>query len=376
MAAYCCLRMLRYALLGGGMMGREHIRNLALIDDAEVVAIAEPNQAMQARCKKLLPDVVCVTSLDELLQLNSFDALIIATPNYQHAGQLLQIFEKTSLPILVEKPVVTERDDIVRIRDAAARHGAPVWVAMEYRYMPPLQSFLDQLDRVGELQTLSIREHRFPFLKKVDDWNRFNRNSGGTLVEKCCHFFDLFRLIMADEVSHVYASAGQNHNHLEERYNGETPDLIDNAFVTMEFSRGRRAMLDLNMFAEGAAFQEEICAVGTSGRLECLIPGPEQTWPEDRSALVSQVVYSPRHPRGPITTEVNVDDKLMQAGSHHGSTFYEHLGFKRAIEAAGPIEVSVEDGLKAVVIGMAAQLSAQHHQAVALFDGGLDFKLA
>jgi predicted dehydrogenase len=180
--------MLRYALLGGGMMGREHIRNLALIDDAEVVAVAEPNQAMQLRCQTLVPDAKIVASLDELLKLNAFDALIVATPNYQHAGQLLEIFQKTSLPILVEKPLVTERDDIARIREAAALHGAPVWVAMEYRYMPPLQSFLEQLDRIGDLQTLSIREHRFPFLKKVDDWNRFNRNSGGTLVEKCCHF--------------------------------------------------------------------------------------------------------------------------------------------------------------------------------------------
>jgi predicted dehydrogenase len=43
---------------------------------------------------------------------------------------------------------------------------------------------------------LTIREHRFPFLSKVGDWNRFNRNTGGTFVEKCCHFFDLMRLIL------------------------------------------------------------------------------------------------------------------------------------------------------------------------------------
>ena len=51
--------------------------------------------------------------------------------------------------------------------------------------------------RVGTLQMLSIREHRFPFLPKVGDWNRFSRNTGGTMVEKCCHFFDLMRLIIA-----------------------------------------------------------------------------------------------------------------------------------------------------------------------------------
>ena len=39
-------------------------------------------------------------------------------------------------------------------------------------------------------------EPRFPFLRKVGDWNRFNRNTGGTLVEKCCHFFDLMNLVV------------------------------------------------------------------------------------------------------------------------------------------------------------------------------------
>lgn len=368
--------MLRYALLGGGMMGREHIRNLALIERTEVVAVAEPDQMMQGHCRELLPKATIVSHLDDLLKLNNFDALIIATPNYQHAEQLLNVFAKTNLPILVEKPLVTEQSDILRIQEAAARHPAPVWVAMEYRYMPPLQGFMAQLPRIGQLHTLSIREHRFPFLKKVDDWNRFNRNSGGTLVEKCCHFFDLFRLIMAEEVRSVYASTGQNQNHLNELYDGEAPDIIDNAFVTMEFASNRRAMLDLNMFAEGATYQEEICAIGSDAKLECLIPGPSQTWPKDRPEPISQIIYSPRRPRGPEVIEVLVDDALLAAGSHHGSTYYEHLGFKSAIESGDPVEVTIEDGLKAVVIGMAAQLSALHGQAVSLTDDGLGFRLA
>jgi hypothetical protein len=50
---------------------------------------------------------------------------------------------------------------------------------------------------------LSIREHRFPFLTKVGDWNRFSENTGGTMVEKCCHFFDLMRLITRSEAVRV-----------------------------------------------------------------------------------------------------------------------------------------------------------------------------
>lgn len=55
--------------------------------------------------------------------------------------------------------------------------------------MPAITKFLKPADEVmGGIQMFSIKEHRFPFLPKIAAWNRFNKNSGGTLVEKCCHF--------------------------------------------------------------------------------------------------------------------------------------------------------------------------------------------
>ncbi len=63
--------------------------------------------------------------------------------------------------------------------------------------MPPVATFIaDAPHATGGIRMLSIREYRFPFLSKVGDWNRFNRNTGGTFVEKCRHFFDLMRLIL------------------------------------------------------------------------------------------------------------------------------------------------------------------------------------
>ena len=57
---------------------------------------------------------------------------------------------------------------------------------------------------------LSTGSDRFPFLEKVDDWNRFNVNTGGTLVEKCCHFFDLMNLLVPSKPSKIYASGNQD----------------------------------------------------------------------------------------------------------------------------------------------------------------------
>lgn len=370
----------RYGILGSGMMGQEHLRNLALIEGAEVVAVVEPDEEMLKRSLLLVPNAAAFKSLDELLDSSiELDALVIVTPNYQHADQLLEIFSRTKLPILVEKPVVTSIEQARLVYQAAATHPAPVWVAMEYRYMPPVARFRQQIidGDLGDLKMLSIREHRFPFLEKVNDWNRFNAKSGGTLVEKCCHFFDLMRLIIGAEAIRVYASAAQDTNHLEERYDGGTPDIIDNAYVIIDFANGKRASLDLNMFAEGSRYQEEICAIGSRAKLECFVPGPGRFWPTATlgPAPISKVVLSPRGPKGAIELDIPVDEALLEAGDHNGSTFYQHLGFYRAITEGREVDVTLSDGIKAVVLGMAAQESARLGVAVNITEDGLSYSI-
>jgi predicted dehydrogenase len=148
--------------------------------------------------------------------------------------------------------------------------GAVIWVGLEYRYMPPVARLLREVHAgtVGPPKMVAIREHRFPFLQKVGDWNRFNRNTGGTLVEKCCHFFDLMNHITGDRPVRVQASGAQDVNHLDERYDGEVPDILDNAFVIVDYEQGARALLDLCMFAEASEHQEEISVVGPRGKVE------------------------------------------------------------------------------------------------------------
>ena len=208
---------------------------------------------------------------------------------------------------------------------------------------------------------LSIREHRFPFLVKVDDWNRFGANTGGTMVEKCCHFFDLMRLIVQSEAVRVYCSGAMDVNHLDERYEGQTPDIIDNSYTTVDFANGVRAMLDLSMFAEGAENQEEISAVGDRARLECLIP-------------TGDLVFSPRtgfmQPKAVERTHVAVDPQALAAGHHHGATFYQHQKFYSALIGNGPVEVTAADGMMAVAIGTAAEISAREKRVVTMDELG------
>ena len=72
--------------------------------------------------------------------------LVIVSPNHTHVDVLRDALG-SGLPILVEKPLCTTVEDCDRVIEQAAGRRAPVWVAMEYRYMPPIQTFLDELDR-------------------------------------------------------------------------------------------------------------------------------------------------------------------------------------------------------------------------------------
>ena len=368
----------RYGLIGCGMMGQEHLRNLALLapEGARVAVIFEPDPDMRARALALAPQARCVDDVRAVVEAPEVDALVITSPNHCHAAQLQQIAALRALPVLCEKPVCTRREDVLALRHLGERLRAPLWVAMEYRYMPPIARFValarDGAD-TGGTTLLSLREHRYPFLTKVGDWNRFSRNTGGTLVEKCCHFFDLMRLIMGADPLRLYASGAMNHNHVGEVYAGEVPDILDNALVVLEFPGRRRAVLELCMFADGARFQEEITAVGPLGRLDVRVPGPGRFW--DTATLgdppVAELVVSPRAPRGPRVQTIPVPAELLKAGDHNGSTYFQHRRFLDVVRGAGrqPVEVGLADGLKAVLIGLAAEHSARTGQAVDLAAG-------
>ncbi|NJS38335.1 MAG: Gfo/Idh/MocA family oxidoreductase [Rhodobacteraceae bacterium] len=360
--------MLRYGIIGCGMMGQEHLRNIALLDNASVAAIFEPDSAMRAAASAMVPGARMVGSVAEVLADPQVNCLLIASPNHLHLGQLEEIARIRPLTTLCEKPLFTDPADAPRLAALRANYPAPIWVAMEYRYMPPVAHLLREAEAAtGGVKMLTIREHRFPFLQKVGHWNRFNRNSGGTLVEKCCHFFDLMRLVAGCNPVRVMASAGQAVNHLDEVYDGERSDIWDHGYVIVDFASGMRAMLELCMFAEGSRYQEEISAVGAKGKIECLVPGPGRFWPRHLGpAPVPKVILSPRHPAGPIELEIPVDPALLAAGDHNGSTFYQHQGFQRTATGLQRPEVSLEDGWWAAAIGQAAQQSAATGQAVTL----------
>jgi len=326
----------KYGLIGCGMMGLEHINNLNLLDGAQVHAVYDPVDSLAKGAAALAKGAMVCNSIQGLVTLPELDAVVVVSPNFRHVDNLEEISAHCDLPILCEKPLYTSPLQEARLLKVIESHKAPIWVAMEYRYMPPIAQMAAQADEVtGEVKMLTIKEHRIPFLPKIGDWNRFNQNTGGTLVEKCCHFFDLMRFITRSEPIRVSASAGQIVNHLDETYDGKTPDIWDGGYVIFDFENGARGMLELCMFADGTLWNEEISAVGPKGKIECRMPGPHRFWPSDIGPPPeSQITVAPRSPKRPVTTDVLIDHELLMAGDHHGSTAY-------SLQTSGRIQIFV-----------------------------------
>ena len=348
---------IRYGIIGTGMMGCEHIRNLGAMEGVDITAIADPNEKPRDWGRSACGDRFAPEVYEDyrgLLARDDVDAVVVASPNYSHIDVMRDIFQ-TDKHVMLEKPMCTTITDSKELVKSADQHPGIVWIGLEYRYMSPITATLQHLNTIGNIRMCAIREHRFPFLKKVGDWNRFNRNTGGTLVEKCCHFFDLMTQVIPSKPIRVIASGGQDVNHLDEFYNGETPDIMDNAYVIVEFANGARALLDLCMFAEGSRHEQHIAVTGDIGKIETTVPGNE-------------LIISNRASNDFKTIQIEPDPRVKKQGLHHGASYLEHLGFIEAINNGLPPAVTVRDGLLSVVLGVEAQQSIESGQAINLHD--------
>ena len=416
-------RQITVALLGCGMMGQEHISYMKKYRDIHLKFLCDPNKtsiekALSVLFQKSEEDVPKSKKYeghfhhDEPIIFNSeremfadpqvaleVDLLVIATPNYCHTPQLLK-WARRPITILVEKPVAISLRQIRALRTASHTFKADIWVAMEYRYIPAIQKLLQLRDSIGPIKKITIRENRYPFLSKIEEWNKDIDKSGDTLVEKCCHFFDLFRLISRNEMKSCKAMVhrGLNFNNYGYQNRNDNPvPIIDSAYVLLDFQpkemneddqeetktiEGNKfnqqkwntatlGCLELCMFAEGSRHQEEIIVTGLKGRVEAYLP-ENKVFHYERPNNLEWYDRSIPPPKSSIKEVIHdcsdlkkvydfADEIPKHSGYHYCSTAIEwkflidEINAKRNpdISKFTP-QVSLEDGIRAVEMGISA----------------------
>ena len=103
--------IIKYGIIGAGVMGQEHIQNINIIENAEVIAICDSNENSRNQAKMLVKESTkFYDNLEQLITNNIADAYVIATPNFTHFNILERIL-KTNKHLLVEKPLCTSTQD-------------------------------------------------------------------------------------------------------------------------------------------------------------------------------------------------------------------------------------------------------------------------
>ena len=264
----------RFNLIGSGLNGMEHIRVTQMEGRATIHGVFDTSARSAAVAQKAFAQaapgasLVAYDSLEAACNDPAVDGLIICTPNYSHID-VARVAAKSGKHILLEKPMATTVPDAYEIAQIANAHPAVFQIGLQYRYKPIyVEAIHAALERktIGNIKTITILEHRFPFLDKVKQWNKFSKYSGGTLVEKCCHYFDLMNLFAGARPVSVFATGSMAVNFLEFEYAGEKSDILDNAFVIVTYENGVRANFNLCMFSP--MFYEELVLCGDEGRLK------------------------------------------------------------------------------------------------------------
>lgn len=347
----------RLVIIGTGTMGQEHMRVAALLGRARIHGIYDTQSlsmdTAEANFLSLQSQpLVRYNDLSSACNDPAADALLICTPNHTHSD-VLRTAMQSNKPIFLEKPMATELQDAAEIVRANEAYESFIQIGLQYRYKPQyLEAFREALDNraLGQIKTVSVSEYRPPFLDKVDQWNKFARLSGGTLVEKCCHYFDLINLLAEARPQRVYASGGQAVNFVDFERNGVKSDIDDHAFVAIDYANGVRASFTLNMFCPD--FAEELIVVGDAGRLKA-----EEYHDIHRSGSGNANLTIKLGENGLSKTSDLTYPRAIEQSGHHGSTYFEHIALMDRLEGKEVDSATPRQGMWAMVVASAAQQS-------------------
>jgi len=355
----------KFNVIGAGINGQEHIRVTLLEGRATVKGVYDPNPRSIERAKVAYAQFVPQGSLTVYDTLEAacndpdVDGLIISTPNYTHID-VVRVAAQSGKPILLEKPMATTIRDAHEIMQIANRYSAVFQVGLQYRFKSIYAEAIHEAlvrQSIGDIKTINLLEHRVPFLDKVKQWNKFSKYSGGTLVEKCCHYFDLFNLFARSRPVSVFATGSQAVNFVDFEYGGERSDILDNASVLVTYANGVRSNFHLCMFAP--MFYEELILCGDEGRLKAF--ENHDFLPGARPRAHLEVMCGQDKPSRVMTPSYPT---YIEEAGHNGATYFEHVNFVDNIEGKQTNTARAEEGFWSIVVGAAAEESVKTGEVI------------
>jgi myo-inositol 2-dehydrogenase/D-chiro-inositol 1-dehydrogenase len=228
------------AVLGAGRMGQTHIRNLAGIADAKVVAVADPDAASAERGRAIARAEHALTDPLAAIALAGVDAVVIVTPTSTHAG-LIEAAVTAGKAVWSEKPIALDLAETARVVELVARSGRPLQLGFMRRFDPGYAAAkarieAGELGRIEQFRALSRDTYPPPV--------EFLRHAGGIFLDMTVHDLDLARFLVG-EVEEVTAWAEV----LAEPRFAEAGDF-DTALAMLRFTNGAMGVVETARHSE------------------------------------------------------------------------------------------------------------------------------
>jgi 2-hydroxy-4-carboxymuconate semialdehyde hemiacetal dehydrogenase len=204
---------IRIALAGPGAFGIKHLDGLKQIDDAEVVSIIGPNEAVNASVAEEYGVDHTTTSLDEALARDDVDAVILCTPTQLHSSQAIACLD-AGKHVETEIPLCDDLADGRAVVAAQERTGLVAMCGHTRRFNPSHQ-WVHHRIRAGEFHIQHMDVQTFFF-------RRENKNAKGEprswtdhlLWHHAAHTVDLFQYQTGGKVVESHIMQGPLHPEL------------------------------------------------------------------------------------------------------------------------------------------------------------------
>jgi len=321
-----------------GMMSFAHMHAgsyaacLNSLPNAQIVGIADDDEARGREMASRF-NTQYFSSYEALLSAG-IDAVVICSENARHKDMTLMA-ASAGKHVLCEKPLATNVIDAMAMISACKKAGVQLMTAFPCRFHPAMQRVKAMVEsgKIGRI--LAIRGTNRG--RNPGGWfTQLEKSGGGAVMDHTVHVTDLMRWLTGAEVVQVYAEIDNLINHA---------DFDDVGFLTLELSDGTFGTLDSSWSRPKTyPFWGDVTLeiVGEDGVISMDMFSQNLVLYSDTQGAISWINWGS-----------NMDLGLTRA-------------FVNAVESGTPVQITGEDGLKAVEVVQAAYRSADRKEPVKL----------
>lgn len=333
-------------------------------DAIRIAGIYDPDPGSVNSAKEIFgSDVPVYESEEDLLARKDIDWVLIGSMNCQHADQAIKAL-KAGKHVFCEKPLATNLEDCLRVRDVVRETGQTFAFGLVLRYSPHYQKVRELMasGRIGELISFEFNETLSPDHGGYifGNWRRHRHLAGTHLLEKCCHDLDLANWITGRLPLRAASFGGRNffiprNAHQTERIGpnkdgrpafgawpdphrvdpfSEGADIVDNQVIIFEYQDQIRASFHTNCNA--AIRERRFYLCGTEGVIRAdAVSGKIEICRSEQDSRIEEVVAA-------------------KLDGHAGGDAIMAQGLTATIVEGKPPLASVEEGLRACIAAFGA----------------------